>query len=162
MLEALDDELAALQKPGNRLKKHGHGHCGQQLRRSPLIPAHYTVFDVMHGVHCEVNVLLDESVHKHLAVAQTTTDKQVKATCETAQAAINAEWKAAGLPKFIQFGHDETGAHSHALNGPTAEAVMDRPSLIISTIKHMQPVYELLETRKQTPPLEPEAVGMGL
>ena len=34
-----------------------------------------------------------------------------------------------------------------------------KPTLIVSTIKHMGPVYELLETRNETPPLTPEAVA---
>ena len=64
----------------------------------------------------------------------------------------------ANLPKMIQFGRDNQGAHSHALNGPCFEAVWGRPGMIVSTIKHMGPVYALLETRKKTPPLTPEAI----
>eukprot|EP00966_Prymnesium_polylepis_P254205 5874768-Prymnesium_polylepis.1 len=107
----------------------------------------------MHGVHNEANVLLDEVVHKHLMVEST--DPEVKAAIEKATTSINQRWKDANTPKFIQFGRDETGAHSHAMNGPTAEFVMDRPDLIIGTIQDMAPVYALLEARKQTPPLKP-------
>ena len=127
------------------------------LRRAPLIPVHHFVFDPMHGMHNEANVLLDESVHKHLMVESE--DPQVKASLAKAQASINADWKAANLPKFIQFGRDAQGAHSHAMNGPACEAVMDNPGLLIRTIDHMKPVYDLLETRKLTPALDPSAVA---
>lgn len=162
-LEKLDLDLAVMEPRAQTrvLRKHGKGHAAQMLRRKPLLPCHYFVFDIMHGMHNEANVLLDESVHQHLMVAKTSKDEQVIQTITTAQTKINALWKEQHLPKFIQFGHDEDGVHSHAMNGPTAEAVMDRPSLIIETIQLMAPVYELLETRKQVPPLQAEVVGEG-
>jgi hypothetical protein len=129
------------------------------LRRAPLLAFHYVVYDPMHGIHNEVNVLLDESVHKHLMVDSG--DAGVKSVIEVAQSKINAEWKAANLPKFIQFGQDKKGAHSHALNGPAIEALWAKPALLISTIRHMQPVYALLEAKGLTPALQASAVREG-
>ena len=57
-------------------------------------------------------------------------------------------WKRAYLPKFIQFGKDGQGEHSHALNGPAFKAVWRHKTLLIQTIKHMEPVYELLESKR--------------
>eukprot|EP00966_Prymnesium_polylepis_P327468 7383339-Prymnesium_polylepis.1 len=156
-LEKIDTWLAELPDNirTNELRKHAKRHHGQQLRRPPLLPVHHFVFDPMHGMHNEANVILDESVHKHLMVESK--EPEVKKTIEEAQAKINARWKAANLPKFIQFGRDGQGAHGHAMNGPTVEYVMDHPALVIDTIKDMEPVYQLLEARKQTPPLQPDA-----
>ena len=158
-LEAIDAKLAGMKpsKADNELKKHAKKCAGQQLRRPPLLPFHHVVFDPMHGIHNEINVLLDEAIHQHLMVE----DPSVKATIEEAQDKINKEWKAAHLPKFIQFGQDKKGAHGHALNGPTFKAVMGRPSLLINSIKHMGPVYKLLETKKLTPKMTREATGVG-
>ena len=157
-LDAIDSELNAME-PGpmaSALKRFADKHAAQMLRRPPLLPFHFVVHDPMHAVHCEANVLIDESVHKHLMVESN--DPEVKEAIATAQATINKMWKDANLPKFIQFGKDSKGAHSHALNGPCFEAVWGKPQLIIDTIKAMQPVYELLESRKLTPELKTEAI----
>ena len=103
------------------LKKEANLHLGTMLRRGPGIPFHHVVFDPMHGCHNEVNVLLDESVHKHLMVDSP--DAEVKRAIEEAQAEINRMWRDANLPKFIQFGKDGQGAHSHALDGPVSRPV---------------------------------------
>jgi hypothetical protein len=158
-LEQIDVELSRLEDGprDNRLKKHAKQHAAQMLRRGPLLAFHRVVHDPMHGVHNEVNVLLDESVHKHLMVDST--DGEVKKKIEIAQENINKEWKDANLPKFIQFGKDNQGAHSHALNGPCIEAVWAKPQLLISTIRHMEPVYTLLEAKNLTPALQAAALG---
>ena len=141
------------------LKTHAKTHLAQMLRRWPLLPFHYVTHDPMHGVHNEANAVLDEAVHKHLMVEST--DAEVKKTLEIAQAAINTLWKAANLPKYIQFGRDGQGAHSHALNGPCFEKVWSTPQLIIDTITLMGPVYALLESKKLVPELTPEALAAG-
>ena len=158
-LEALDTELAKLSEKAqeNRLKNHAKEHDGQQLRRGPLLPFHHVVFDPMHGMHNEANAILDEIVHRHLCVDSS--DAEVKQIIETAQKAINTLWKEAHLPKFIQFGKDKQGEHSHALNGPAFKAVWRHKTLLMQTIKHMEPVYELLESKRLVPPLEPSALG---
>ena len=78
-LEKLDATLAAMEDGPrtSKLKRHAKKHLAQQLRREPLIPFHYVVFDPMHGVHNEINVLLDEAVHKHLVACEESKDKQV-------------------------------------------------------------------------------------
>ena len=58
----------------------------------------------------------DEAIHKPLMVI--TNEPVAKAIIETAQAEVNALWKDAQLPKLVQFGKDNKGAHSHTLNGP--------------------------------------------
>lgn len=77
-LEQIDAKLAGLDEHNRakELKKHAKKHLSQQLRREPLLPFHYVVHDPMHGVHNEINVLLDEAVHKHLMVDST--DEVVK------------------------------------------------------------------------------------
>eukprot|EP00966_Prymnesium_polylepis_P068102 1582882-Prymnesium_polylepis.1 len=130
----------------NELRKHAKRHHGQQLRRPPLLPVHYFVVDPMHGMHNEANVLLDESVHKHLMVESK--EPEVKKTIKEAQAKDQRE---------VEGRQSAQGAHGHAMNGPTVEYVMDHPALVIDTIKDMQPVYQLLEARKKTPPLQPDA-----
>ena len=153
-LEALD--IAVAEQP-NLLKKEANLHLGTMLRRGPGIPFHHVVFDPMHGCHNEVNVLLDESVHKHLMVDSP--DAEVKRAIEEAQAEINRMWKDANLPKFIQFGKDGQGAHSHALDGPSFKAAFRHPTLITQTIQVMQAkVYQLLETKKLIPVLEEKTV----
>ena len=136
------------------LKKHAKLHNAQQLRRPPLLPFHYVVFDPMHGIHNEINVLLDEAVHRHLIIETKNTD--VLEVLQKAQKLINELWKNANLSKFIQFGPDSGG---HALNGPAFKAVMRSPTLLIDTIALMQPVYGLLETHKLTPELSAAATG---
>ena len=160
-LDEIDAKLLGME-PGplaSTLKTHAKGHLAQMLRRWPLLPFHYVTHDPMHGVHNEANAVLDEAVHKHLMVEST--DAEVKKTLEIAQAAINTLWKAANLPKYIQFGRDGQGAHSHALNGPCFEKVWSTPQLIIDTITLMGPVYALLESKKLVPELTPEALAAG-
>ena len=159
-LAQIDTWLASLgdKKAVRELKKHAKQHHGQQLRMPPLLPVHAFVFDPMHGVHNEANILLDEAIHKHLMVKST---KEVNKVIEETTLKVNKLWKDAGLSKFIQFGRDKQGAHSHALNGPAFKDVWRRPQLIIDTIKLMQPVYALLESKKLTPEMKPEAVGDG-
>ena len=141
------------------MKKHARKHLSQQLRRDPLLPFHYVVHDPMHGVHNEVNVLLDEAVHKHLMVDST--DPAVTEVIERVTQQINKRWKDAGLSKFIQFGRDGKGAHSHALDGPAFKDMMRAPQLIIDTIETMKEVYSLLESKDLTPPLKTSATGVG-
>jgi hypothetical protein len=86
-------------------------------------------------------------------------DTEVKQLIATAQESINKRWKEAQLPKFIQFGRDKQGAHSHALNGPAFKAAWSKPELIVGTIRDMAPVYALLETKKLTPELKEDALG---
>ena len=160
-LDEIDAKLLGME-PGplaSTLKTHAKTHLAQMLRRWPLLPFHYVTHDPMHGVHNEANAVLDEAVHKHLMVEST--DAEVKKTLEIAQAAINTLWKAANLPKYIQFGRDGQGAHSHALNGPCFEKVWSTPQLIIDTITLMGPVYALLESKKLVPELTPEALAAG-
>jgi hypothetical protein len=78
-------------------------------------------------------------------------DKDVMAVIEHAQAQVNTLWKSVYLPKLILFGKDSKGAHSHAVNGPTAKAVLRHKSLLIDTIKLMAPVYAMLERNRYTP-----------
>jgi len=88
-LEAIDAKLAAMDD-GNRtkaIKKHAGTHLAQMLRRAPLLPFHYVVFDPMHGVHNEANVLLDEAVHKHLMVDSP--KPEVKALIESTTVKVN-------------------------------------------------------------------------
>ena len=56
----------------------------------------------------------------------------MQAIIATAQGKINPEWKDANLPKFIQFGKDKQGAHSHALNGPAFKAVWRHKTLLVA------------------------------
>ena len=102
---------------------------------------------------------MHEAIHRHFLVDSP--DAEVMATLQSTQAAINKLWKEAHLPKFIQFGKDGQGEHSHALNGPAFKAVWRHPTLLVETIKLMEPVYELLETKRLVPTLEAEAVGVG-
>jgi hypothetical protein len=158
-LDKLDEELAGKSNSQRTtaLRKHAIKHHAQQLRRPPLLPFHYVVYDPMHALHNEVNVLLDEAVHKHLMTESK--DQEVKLAITTAQESINTLWKAANLAKFIQFGRDGKGAHVHTLNGPAFKDVMRNGKLLTRTIELMQPVYALLEARKLTPELQPSAVG---
>ena len=42
------------------LKKHADKHKSQKFNCPPLIPCHHYLWDPMHAVHCELNVILDE------------------------------------------------------------------------------------------------------
>ena len=93
--------------------------------------------------------MLDETIHQHLIVESP--DPEVQAELESAQKDVNEDWANQNLPKFIQFGKDNQGAHSHALNGPAFEAVMSHPQLLVRTYKRMEKVYAMLEARQLTP-----------
>ena len=82
-------------------------------------------------------------LHQHFVVDSPS--KVVMDTLASAQAKVNQLWKDALLPKFIQWGRDGQGAHSHALNGLAAKAVLRHLSLIVDSIKEMTPVYALME-----------------
>ena len=90
-----------------------------------------------------------QAVHQHLIVESP--DKEVMQVIQRTTADINALWKSVYLPKVILFGVDEKGQHSHACNGPTAKAVLRHKSLLIETIKKMQPVYAMLERGLYSP-----------
>ena len=55
-------KLAAMdeKKREDEVKKHADEHCAQCFDCAPLVPFHYVVFDPMHAVHNEINVILDE------------------------------------------------------------------------------------------------------
>ena len=55
MLAGLDPK-----KRDAELKKFADAHCAQNFDCPPLIPWHHVVFDVMHAVHNELNIILDE------------------------------------------------------------------------------------------------------
>ena len=135
------------------LEKHAKRHHGQGFDRPPLLPVHYVVFDPMHGVHMEGNVLFDEAIHQHLALESP--DAEVQQVLDAAKRKVNDLWASAHLPKFIQFGKDGKGAHTHAMNGPTFKAVMRNAPLLKATFQAMQPVYALLDAKKLSPPLNP-------
>ena len=94
-------------------------------------------------------LVLFQAVHQHLIVESPS--PEVMSIMAEAQTKINTLWREAHLPKFIQFGRDAKGAQNHSLNGPASKAVMRHKSLIVDTIKHMQPVYALLECKKYEP-----------
>ena len=73
--------------------------------------------------------VLDESIHQHFM--NDSPDKEVQAELASAQAAVNKLWADAKLPKFIQFGKDDKGSHSHAVNGPAFKAVWGNPPLLM-------------------------------
>ena len=79
------------------------GHLGQCYGRPPLVPFHHVLWYPMHGCHNEVNALLDESVHKHLALGADSKHAEVKSTCAKAQAEVNQLWRDAHLQKNIGF-----------------------------------------------------------
>lgn len=85
-------------------------------------------------------------MHQHLIVE--TLDEEVIDILKAAQSKVNELWAAQKLPKFIQFGKDDKGCHSHALNGPAAKEALRSPTLIIQTIEAMQPVYDMLELKR--------------
>jgi hypothetical protein len=73
---------------------------------------------------------------------------QAQAIIAEVQRKLNELWAAANLPQFIQWGKDEQGSHSHAMNGPTIKAVFARPELIKETFRLMEQVWELHELAK--------------
>lgn len=139
-------------------EKYTAAHHGSVFDHEPLLPFHHVVFDPMHGIHNEANVLLDEAIHQQLIVESP--DKEVQAQLASTQAAVNKLWSGAALPKFIQFGKDDKGSHSHALNGPAFKAVWDNAPLLIETFKLMEPVWEMNEARKATPAIDDEVAQM--
>ena len=108
----------------------------------PLLPVDEVVFDPMHAMHTEANVLLDESVHQFLVIDAE--NPAIAAEQKVVMADVNAMWQQAHLPKFIQFGKDDKGAHSHALNGPAFKMVM-RSDLLLRTFKRMMTLWQLVE-----------------
>ena len=134
-------------------KKHADKHEAQNLCRAPLVPFHHVVFDPMHGIHCEVNALLDEAVHKPLCVGYDSKIPEVKATCEKAASVINKLWHEANLPKYIQWGKSKGDKgkeqeNGHAMNGPTFKKAWANGPLLVATLKAMEPVWALKEVIK--------------
>ncbi|KAL1525355.1 hypothetical protein AB1Y20_020217 [Prymnesium parvum] len=127
-------------------EKFSKKHLSSRWGKEPLLPFHMVQWDPMHGLHNEFNALISEAVHEHLKIESP--DKEVETVIENTKERINALWKAKNLPKYIQFGRDGKGEHSHALNGPTVKAVLRDPTLIIDTIETMAPVYALMEQGK--------------
>jgi hypothetical protein len=86
--------------------------------QQPLWPWSKAVFDPMHGMHYESNVLLDESVQLPLAAADDL-DPVAKADVLQATEEINTLWRGYNFPKYIQFGKDGSGSRFKHLDGPT-------------------------------------------
>ena len=128
------------------MKEHAKDHLGQCYGRPPLVPFHHALFDPMHACHNEVNALLDESVHKHLALGADSTNKEVQRVCAHAQATVNQLWRDANLPKHIQFGKVDGKELEHALNGPAFNKAFGTPGLLQNTMNAMDPVWRLRET----------------
>ena len=128
------------------MKEHAGLHLGQCLGRPPLIPFRHALFDPMHACHNEINALLDESVHKHLALGADSKHEQVKSTCATAQVEVNQLWRDANLPKFIQFGKVDGKELEHTLNGPAFNKAFGTPGLLQNTMNAMDAVWRLRET----------------
>ena len=62
MLLAKQAEIGEM-SPDDRekeLKKHADNHKSQKFNCPPLIPCHHYLWDPMHAVHNELNVILDE------------------------------------------------------------------------------------------------------
>ena len=98
----------------------------------------------MHAVHNEFNVLIDEAIHQHFIIESP--DEAVMEVLAKAQAHVNQLWHDAHLPKFIQFGKDGKGEHSHAANGPTVKKVLRHKTLLIETIEYLRThVYPLVD-----------------
>lgn len=139
-------------KRTTEMKKHADKHYAQQWGRPPLVPFHWLVFDPMHAIHCEVNVLLDEAVHRPLVLGHESKDPFVKQTCAEAQKKVNELWSDAQLPKFIQWGMGENKGkdkeNAHALNGPTFKKAWAKPNLLLETMKAMDSVWELKEANR--------------
>ena len=112
--------------------------------REPLWPWHKVVFDPMHGLHMEGNVLLEESVQLPLACADEV-DTVAKAKLLKATDEINELWRSYNFPKYIQFGKDTNGAKFKQLDGPTWKAAL-RSNVLKKTYEIMRrDVYPLLE-----------------
>ena len=146
----LEAERVRMARDPAKEKHHIDTHDSQGFNRPPLIPFHFDVFDPMHGIHCEVNALLDEAVHKPLELGYESKEPGVKETCARVQNKVNDLWKKANLPKLIQFGKgkDSKGkdsAHSHALNGPTFKKAWGKQDLLLGTFEAMREVYALRE-----------------
>ena len=94
-------------------------------------------------------------MHQHFVIE--TKDTEVREILEVTLREVNELWHNANLPKYIQFGKDERGVNSHAMDGPTVEAVLCKPELLTKTIDIMRPVYDLLESHGLTPELTAEA-----
>ena len=101
--------------------------------------------------------VLDESIHQYFM--NDSPDKEVQAELASAQVAVNKLWADAELPKFIQFGKDDKGSHSHAVNGPAFKAAWGNPPLLIETFKLMEPVWDMLEARKDTPAIDADVAS---
>lgn len=135
-------------------EKHVAAHHGQAFDHPPLLPCHYVIFDPMHGMHMEGNVLFDEAIHQHFLVESP--EPEVMELLQKKQTEINELWSKAHLPKLTLWGKDQTGAHAHAMNGPTFKAVMRNVPLLTQSFEIMADVYELMDAKKLTPELDPK------
>ena len=61
-LNAAREKLAKLtvEEREKAYKTHADAHHSQKLDCPPLIPCHEYLWDPMHAVHCELNVIIDE------------------------------------------------------------------------------------------------------
>lgn len=107
----------------------------------------------------KISSMADSQRTNYLMACFDSNDPEVKKTGESAQSDINSMWKAESLAKFIQFGKDGKGEHTHTLNGPAFDDVARHPTLLLRTIDRMRPVYALLEAKKLVPELTAAAVS---
>ena len=143
-------------------KEHADKHEAQVYGWAPLVPFHHVVFDPMHGIHSEVNALMEEAVHKPLVFGFESKSPQVVAVCTKAMDEVNKLWADAKLQRLVQFGRKDGGKgdqHSHALNGPSFKKAWGKPHLLLETIKAMLPVYELKECVDLHAPIIMEGEG---
>lgn len=150
--------MASLDEKAQKLEneKFSKAHHSQVFDHPPLLPCHYFVFDPMHALHCEFNVLIDESIHQHLVVQ--IDSPEVMSEIRAATRDVNQMWQNAHLPKFMQFGKDDQGSHSHAANGPAFKAIV-RSNLLQRTFERMMPVWVLVE-KHATPTMGKDRIGM--
>ena len=123
-------------------EEHAKKCGGQHLHHGPLLPYHHAVYDPMHGFHSEINALFDESINQYLAI-RPNDSKSIKQLKEQTQAELNARWKKAHLPKFIQWGEDGKGSKFSQMNGPTIRRVFAAPRLVTYTFDLMAKVWDL-------------------
>ena len=129
--------MAALPKP----KQESEGtafsvlHGGTVYDQETLWPWSKAVFDPMHGMHYEGNVLLDESVQP-LAAAEDL-DPAAKADVLQATEEINTLWRGYNFPKYIQFGKDGAGSRFKHLDGPTWKGAL-RSNVLKKTYEIMR------------------------
>lgn len=151
-------------------------HGGREIGKYGLVPYHASHMDPMHGLINTFNEILSEvrgdcpyakaragkcrltppmravplqSIQNHLNFESP--HPSIRAKQQEAEQRVNARLQATHTPKYIKFGRDNKGEHSHAADGPTTLHLLHTHGLLVGLMQDMAEVWALMESTDDLP-----------